>query len=317
MTAATWHQQLDSYLALRRALGFAMRPEERLLRDFVAQLERRAPDTHSVAQVAVEWATTRAVRGGSGSHARRLSVVRMFLATARATDPRIDLPGTALLHTPRRPTPHVYTPNELTALIEAARTLGPRGALRPHTVATVIGLLASSGLRAGEAIALGLRDVDVHATPPRLIVRQTKCRKSRLVPVHPTTAEALHAYAELRERLRYEGLCDTFFVSERGTPLNYHVLARTFVALARRLGLRGPVGVRGASLHHLRHTFAVERLAAWARAGGNVRDQLPVLAVYLGHVRPQETYWYLTAAPQVLEPAAARFETYVEGSVTP
>lgn len=317
MTAAAWPDLLDGYLALRRAVGFSMRPEERLLRDFVRYLDQRASDPGSVAQIAVAWATTQAVRGGTHSQSRRLSVARRFLTAARATNPAIDVPGTALLRTPRRPTPHIYTPREVTALIDTARTLGPRDALRPHTVATVIGLLASSGLRASEAIALTLSDIDLHARPPRVLVRQTKFRKSRLVPLHPTVADALRAYADARERLGYDHLCEAFFVSERGTRLNYHVLARTFVGLARRLGLRGPIGAGGASLHHLRHTFAVERLAAWSRAGGQVRHQLPALAVYLGHARPQDTYWYLTAAPQVLEPAAQRFETYLESRVRP
>lgn len=309
MTGEGWHQQLESYLALRRALGFTMRPEERLLRDFVTHLDQRCDATE--AQVAVEWSMATA----GVNHARRLSIVRGFLTVARATDPCIDVPGRGLLHTGRRPTPHLFTSDEILALMNAARTLGPRDTLRPYTVATVIGLLASCGLRASEAIGLDVTDVTVEDASPRLRIRQTKFHKSRLVPLHPTTAEALRTYTHRRQALGYDGLCDAFFVSERGTRLTYHTLARTFVTLARQLQLRGPSGTRGASLHHLRHTFAVDRLAMWARAGGDVHLQLPALAVYLGHVRPQNTYWYLTAAPQVLEPAAARFERYAERSV--
>ena len=179
-------------------------------------------------------------------------------------------------------------------------------------MATLIGLLASCGLRAGEALRLRVADVALEAIPPRLVIRETKFRKSRIVPIHPTTADALRDYIAHRTALEYDGLCDTFFVSERGGPLNYHVTARIFVMLTRRLGLRRPAG-RGASLHSLRHTFAVERLAAWSHAGADVRARLPELAVYLGHVRPQETYWYLTATPPVLAPAAVRFETYANG----
>jgi integrase len=305
-----WHQQLEAYLTLRRALGFAMRPEERLLRDFVAYLDQRR-DVASVAQVAVDWSMATA----GASHTRRLSVVRGFLTMARATNPGLDVPGKGLLRAGRRPTPHLFTRDEILALMSAARALGPRDTLRPHTVSTVIGLLTSCGLRASEAIGLDVRDVTVEDAPPRLRIRQTKFHKSRLVPLHPTTAEALHTYTQRRHTLGYDGLCDAFFVSERGTRLTYHALAHTFVTLARQLRLRGPMGTRGASLHHLRHTFAVDRLAAWAREGGDVYLQLPALAVYLGHVRPQNTYWYLTAAPQVLEPAAARFERYTERSV--
>ena len=169
------------------------------------------------------------------------------------------------------------------------------------------------GLRASEALKLELVDVDLESVPPRLVIRHTKFRKSRLVPLHPTTAAALRTYAACRRRLGYDGLCDHFFVSERGTPLHYHATARTFVTLARRLGLRGPAGERGACLHHLRHTFAVARLAAWARAGADVRDHLPHLSVYLGHARPEDTYWYLSATPETLDPAAARFDTYASG----
>jgi integrase len=311
MSGQVWHQHLDSYLALRRALGFAMRPEERLLRDFVTYLDVRH-DVASVAQVAVEWATAT----GGASHARRLSIVRGFLTMARATDPCIDVPARGLLHTERRPTPHLFTSDEVLALMNAAHGLGPQGTLRPHTVATVIGLLASCGLRASEAIGLDVKDVTLEDASRRLRIRQTKFHKSRLVPLHPTTVDALRTYVHRRHTLGYDGLCDAFFVSERGTRLKYHTLARTFVTLARQLRLRGPVGTRGASLHHLRHSFAVDRLAAWTRDGCDVHLQLPALAVYLGHVRPQDTYWYLTAAPHVLEPAAARFEKYADGSVT-
>jgi integrase len=168
-------------------------------------------------------------------------------------------------------------------------------------------------LRASEAIRLTLEDVALTATPPRLTIRQTKFRKSRIVPLHATTAAALSAYADRRKQLGYDGLCDAFFVSERGTPLHYHVIARTFVTLARHANLRGPAGQRGVSLHHVRHSFAVARLAAWAQAGDDVRDRLPALAVYLGHARPQETYWYLTGAPEVMRPAGDRFEAFVAG----
>jgi integrase len=310
MTGERWHQHLESYLALRRALGFTMRPEERLLRDFVRHLDQWRAAT-SVAQVAVDWSMATA----GVSHARRLTIVRGFLTMARATDPCIDVPGRGLLRTGRRPTPHLFTPDDILALMAAARALGPRDTLRPHTVAAVIGLLASCGLRASEAIGLDVTDVTLEDGAPRLRIRQTKFHKSRLVPLHPTTADALRTYTHRRQTLGYDGLCDAFFVSERGTRLTYHTLARTFVTLARQLQLRGPVGTRGASLHHLRHSFAVDRLAAWTREGGDVRLQLPALAVYLGHVRPKDTYWYLTAAPQVLEPAAARFETYADRSV--
>ncbi len=310
MTGEAWRRHLETYLALRRAIGFAMQLEARLLPGFVEHLERRGPDAPA-AQVAVEWASASA----ESQHARRLSIVRGFLTMVRAAEPGVDVPGTGLVRTSKRPTPRILAPHEILALMEAARSLGPRAALRPHTVATVIGLLASCGLRAGEAIRLDIDHVDLLGDPPCLEIQRTKFRKSRLVPLHPTTAAALRTYAQQRRDLGYDGLCSAFFVS-RGGRLNYKALARTFGQLARRLGLRGPVG-RGVSLHNLRHSFAVARLAAWAQQGVVVRDRLPALAVYLGHVSPQNTYWYLTATPPVLEPAAARFEAFVDGKGAP
>lgn len=312
MTGEAWRQYLQAYIALRRAIGFTMQREAGLLQDFVEHLERHGHDA-PVAQVAVEWASA----STESQHARRLSIVRRFLTMVRAAEPDINVPDTGLVRTAKRPTPRILEPDEILALMDAARSLGPPGALRPHTVATVIGLLASCGLRAGEVIHLDIDDVDLVGVPPCLQIRRTKFRKSRLVPLHPTTAAALQAYAEQRRVLGYDGRSSAFFVSERGTRLNYPALAQAFVRLARRLGLRGPVGTRGVSLHQLRHSFAVGRLAAWAQQGVVVRDRLPALAVYLGHVSPQNTYWYLTATPRVLDPAAARFEAFVEGKVAP
>jgi len=311
MTAGELHDRLDSYLALRRALGFVMRPDERLLRDFITFLDQRGLDGPVRAHAALEWAT--AVRCGLGHQAHRLTVARGFLTYLRAMDPQVEVPGPGLLGRAQRPLPHIYTAAEMAALLEAARALGPRGSLRPHTMATLIGLLASCGLRAREALRLRLTDVDLAAQPPRLLIRQTKFRKSRLVPLHPTTAAALRDYAARCKALGYDGLRDTFFVSKRGGPLTYRVASWTFRGLAQGLGLRGPGGGRGVSLRHLRHTFAVERLAAWARAGVDVRIRLPELSVYLGHTKPQNTYWYLTATPSLLEPAATRFGVYASG----
>ncbi|HKE86481.1 MAG TPA: tyrosine-type recombinase/integrase [Vicinamibacterales bacterium] len=314
MSRILWQERCAEYVALRRALGFTMRPDERLLREFVDFVERQ-PESAAMAHLTVTWATR---TGGPGTQGRRLSIARQFLVYVQAFDTDVAVPGSGLLPSVRRSRPRLLIEQDVTRLMDAARGVGPRDALRPQTVATYIGLLASCGLRAQEAIRLTLEDVALTATPPRLTIRQTKFRKSRLVPLHATTAAALNAYAIRRHQLGYDGLCDAFFVSERGTPLNYHVIARTFVALARRLGLRGPAGTRGMSLHHLRHSFAVARLAAWAEAGDDTRDRLPALATYLGHARPQDTYWYLTAAPQVLEAAAARFEAFADfGRVTP
>ncbi len=228
--------RLERYVALRKAVGFPMRAEERLLRDFVTFVEHRGLDEAVRSQLAVEWACQGDYRGPT-TQARRLSVVRGFLAHVRASVPQTEVPPEGLIARNRRPAPYIYTDQEIRALVEAARKLGPTDSLRPHTHATIIGLLAASGLRAGEITRLRLEDVRLEVEPPHLRVLDTKFHKSRLVPLHPSTATALRAYATQRSRLGYDGLCDRFFVSERPGEIRYQSIRRTFVSLVRRLGL--------------------------------------------------------------------------------
>ena len=175
-------------------------------------------------------------------------------------------------------------------MLAATLEMGPRNSLRPHTHHALLGLLASTGLRVGEAIRLTVADVQLALHPPHLIIRQTKFAKSRLVPLHATTAEQLHGYARERQRLGYDGLSDAWLIAERGKPLCHSNLQIWFARLLRRLDIRAPDGKRRPSLHSFRHGFAVERLKAWQDAGADVRALVPHLAVYLGHVSPRETY---------------------------
>ncbi len=246
----------------------------------------------------------------SRSPVTAVSVVRGFLAHVRASVPQTEVPPVGLVADNRRPTPYIYTDQEIRALVDAARKLGSTDSLRPHTHATIIGLLAASGLRAGEITRLRLEDVRLEVEPPHLRVLDTKFHKSRLVPLHPSTATALRAYATQRSRLGYDGLCDRFFVSERPGEIRYQSIRRTFVSLIRRLGLGA--GKQHLRLHDLRHTFAVRRLLAWYREGADVRARLPELSVYLGHLKPEDTYWYLSAVPELLGIAAQRFERFAD-----
>ena len=192
-----------------------------------------------------------------------------------------------------------------------AQALKPAGSLRPQTYAALIGLLASCGLRPGEAVRLRRADVELDSQPPRLVVRETKFRKSRLVPIDASTAEALRSYAATRKHLGLAGLSPSFFVSEAGSPLAYSTVGRTFYGIVSRLAIRTTAGSHGPNLRCLRHTFAVRRMLDWYGRGLDVNKHLPHLSVYMGHAKPAHTYWYLTATPDLLSKAGSRFESYV------
>ncbi|QEZ49011.1 tyrosine-type recombinase/integrase [Cupriavidus oxalaticus] len=300
---------LEAYLAVREALGFNDAARRTLLRSFVeyAITTDRWPID---AQLALDWACgPSSVRSAAGQ-ASRLSAVRRFLCYLRASVPETQVPGSGLIARQQRRKPYIFTQEELTRLLDAAAAMRPRRKLRPHVYVSMIGLLASTGLRAGEAIRLTVDDVRLDIDPPRILVLETKFRKSRIVPVHPTAAEKLKTYALLRRRLGYAGLSDLFFMSEIGTAISYGFFATWFTRTARRLGMSPPLGARAPTLHSLRHTFAVERLTQWFLEGVPVQQWAPNLSVYLGHVSPVETYWYLTATPALLAAAAAAFGQY-------
>jgi integrase/recombinase XerD len=304
MSHSDLHLHLDAYLGVRQALGFQMRAERTLLRDFVRYIETHADAGPIRAYLAVDWACASSTQRGASGAAQRLSMARGFLTYLRAILPETEVPNSG------RPKPYLVTAPQITALIRAAQDLGPRSSLRPHTFATFIGVLASTGLRVGEAIRLTVQDVHLDATPPVLHIRETKFHKSRLVPLHPTTVVPLRRYSAVRTTLHDAALSDVFFVSEQGQALTHDTLGRWFAQLCRQLGLEPTAGGRRPSLHALRHAFAMERLRRWHQDGMDVQALLPHLSVYLGHVRPQESYWYLTATPELLSAAALRFQRY-------
>jgi integrase len=287
-----------------------MRAECTLLVDFVRFITERGVMNPIRAQAALDWATDTTGQRGVAGTATRLTMARRFLLHLRASYPDTEIPACNLVASAHRPTPYLFTEAEVTRLIEASRQVGPRGSLRPHTLATLITLLDSTGLRVGEAVHLSIGDVVLVAAPPRVLVRDTKFGKSRLVPLHATTATMLAQYVAERKRLAYDGLSDAFFVSERGTALHVSSLGRWFGQLVLRLGLWPEKGKRWPCLRSFRHTFAVRRLRTWYEEGANITTLLPHLSVYLGHVSPEETYWYLTATPELLRTAADRFRSY-------
>lgn len=304
---------LETYIAIRGTLGYRTHITEILLKDFVDYVVEHLSSGPIRTQLAIDWACSGSTTRGPSGQSSRLSQVRGFLSFLRAAAPDTEVPDHRMLATSRRPIPYLFTQAEINRLLEGAMRMSPRNSLRPLLWHTLIGLLASTGLRIGKTLRLKESDVRLDSNPPHLLIAETKFNKTRLVPLHPSTAEKLRLYAVQRKALGYDTLSDYFFISETGKALYPHTVWRSFRRLTKRLGMSLPKNGRRPSIHCLRHTFAVERLLEWYRAGIDVRAAAPNLSVYLGHIGIEESYWYLTATPELLGVAAERFQRYAEG----
>lgn len=299
-------RQVEEYLTLRRKLGTSLETDGALLRAFARWAERLGHRGPVKIALALQWA--KLPQRASPQHwARRLSAVRQFARYRVAFDPGTEVPPRALLGSRfRRRDPHIYSEEEIGRLLVAAANLEPAGGLRSQTYAVLLGLLASTGLRVCEALRLTCADVDLGRGV--LTVSGTKFHKSRLVPVHVSTGLALTAYAAHRDRFVTRRPAAPFFVADPHHRLSYDALRRTFASLRRRLELDQPVSGRRPRIYDLRHTFACRCLMAWYREGVGLECKLASLSTYLGHVRVTDTYWYLTAVPELMALAAERFE---------
>ena len=297
-------EALNEYLAIRRALGFELREVASCLRNFVTFLETNSA-THITTELALRWATRPGAVHPSTS-AWRLGMVRRFATWLSAAEPRTDVPPAGLLpYRYQRKRPHIFNDEEIDQLLGLAGKLASPKGLRAHTYSTLFGLLAVTGMRVSEAVKLDSLDVDLgHGI---LTVRRTKFGKSRHVPIHPSTVDALKHYADSRDSIIAKPL-QAFFVSERGTRITDCMARYTFARLSQQLGLRCEAKGhgRGPRLHDMRHRFAARTLIHWYRSGLDVERELPKLATYLGHVHINETYWYLEAVPELLQLATER-----------
>lgn len=302
-------QVTEDYLKLRRAFGHKLDEHARLLPRFVAYLDAIDAETVTI-MAALDWAQQPEAQPGSTVWARRMTVVRGFARYLAGIDPRTEVPPAGLIAYRRnRRVPYIFSQGDIAAVRAQARAAIP-SPLRAVTFDTVIGLLAATGMRIGEVIALDRSDVDW--SEGVLLVRESKFGKSRLVPVHASTIEALAVYASQRDRLQPSPKTPAFFFSVVGTRLIYSDVSHTFRRLVDDAGIasRSPLRPR---LHGLRHSFAVQTLLDWYRRGEDVQARLPWLSTYLGHREPRHTYWYLTAVPELLAAAAGRLEAAGEG----
>jgi integrase len=294
---------LDDYLRIRRRLGFEMPQDGRLLEGFVEFLEQAGAERITT-ELALAWARM-PVHAHPHRWRQRLGVARGFARHVATIDPASEVPSKDLLPATRpRVAPHIYSDAEIAALMAAARGLRPP--LRAARHVTLIGLLAVTGMRPGEALALDRRDVDLrHGL---VHVRAGKQRKQREVPLHATTTSALREYVRERDARFPTPPTPAFFISARGRRMGREELNRTFTTLIREVGLEG----RGARVcprpHDLRHSLAVRTLIDWQQTGEDIDRRMPLLSTYLGHVDPASTYWYLEAVPELLELISSRLE---------
>ena len=304
----TLRKALAEYLDLRRGLGFKLHDAGLQLPRFVRFMEQRGA-RHITTALALQWAQ-QSTTVQPAEWARRLGFVRGFARHRSATDPATEVPAAGLLpHRSTRARPYLYTEEEIERLLQAALQLPtewPATPLRPLQFHCLLGLLSVTGLRIAEALHLELGDIDFEQAV--LTIRSAKRGRSRLVPLHASTAAVLAEYLRRREQT-FGAKCSNYvFVSNTGNRLDGCAVHRTFYALSRQVGLRAVGASHGPRLHDLRHRFAVQTLLHWYAAGEDVVRRLPVLSTFLGHVRVADTYWYLSAQPELMAQAMARLE---------
>ncbi len=299
------YQRLAEYLELRRSLGFKMEGIGHELREFVYFAEKQKA-SFVTTKLALEWAT-KSNRCQPVQWAARFGMVRRFAKYLSAVDMRTEIPPKGLLKFhPFRKSPYFYSDLEVVQLLQAAQKIPSPKGLRAATYSTLLGLIAVTGMRLGEAVGLDMQDVVWEQG--LLKVRQANCNKLRWVPVHATTLEKLQQYRTLRDQVFPNTNCPSFLLSEQNTRLTVWAVRRWFNLLSYQIGLRHPGDHRGPRIHDLRHRFVIQTLCKWYRTGEDVEAHLPELATYIGHGHVRDTYWYISATPELLLLATRRLE---------
>jgi len=300
----TMLSKVNEYLKERRRAGFALSiPGQRLLcfARFADRSGYRGPLTVDLASC---WALANR-RGLALTAARRIELLRSFARYCQIFDPKTEIPPLRLFgpgH--RRLTPHIYTTQEIRALVAASARLNPANGLRPVTCATIFGLLSTTGLRISEVTALQRQDVDLQRGI--LHIRHTKFGKSRLVPLHLSTTRALRRYARRRDQDPSSAATSSFFTFDHGQPARTRNLQYAFRRLCNRLGWHARGGHPAPRIHDLRHTFVCRCLQRWYKENADIDSNILALSTYIGHAKVTDTYWYVTATPELMAIAARR-----------
>ncbi len=315
MSAPTTMQaRVCNYLAERRRLGFELIPCGRLLMSFARYIDAQEYCGPLTIEIMAQWAKQdKWQRGDPATWARRLKQLRPFTRYLRQFEPRTEVPDEAIFGPlQERLTPHIYNEQEIVDLLAAARDLRPPDGLRPATYETLFGLIAAAGLRVSEAVHL--LEVDVDLQHGLLTVRKTKFAKSRQLPLHPSTVEALRRYRNKRRHHVAVTAEMPFFVSSKGQGLSLRQVSRIFAALRQQLEWVNRGAHDRPRIHDLRHTFAVRRVTLWQANGVEIDQAMLALSTYMGHAKISNTYWYLTAVPELMAAAAGKFEQFAKGS---
>jgi integrase len=309
----TLSRHLEEYLELRHRLGFKLTGVRYELTKFVrfAQQEKALFIT---TKLALRWASQ--IEGGHPAHsATRLSMLRRFADYLSSVDPRTEVPPQGLLpHRYCRKNPYLYSDTQINDLIRAARQIPSPTGLRAASYSTLFGLLAVTGMRLGEALGLNRQEVDLDRGVLR--IRQAKFNKSRLVPIHSSTRDKLQQYQDLRDQIFPRPRDASFLVSEQGTRLTGWIVRHWFILLSRQIGLRQPSDRHGPRIHDMRHRFVIQTLRRWYTTNKDVDAHLPELAAYIGHGHVSDTYWYISAIPELLQLATKRLEAKSRKSVS-
>ncbi len=304
------HALVQSYLDHRRHAGFALRIEGQQLErfaHFAEQADHRGPLT---LDLAIRWATA-SRRHSPLTAARRIEVLRPFARYCHRFEPRTEVPPPRLFgRGHRRLTPHIYTDAEIAALLEATTSLRPPGGLRGACCKAIFGLIAATGLRLSEATELERTDVDLHTG--RLLVRKAKFGKSRWVPLHPTTTDALQHFVSVRDGDPRSAHTAAFFVGDYGRPAQAENVEYAFGQLRRTLRWVPRGDHPAPRIQDLRHTFICRTLQRWYETGVDIDRHILALSTYVGHANVSDTYWYLTATPELMAIAARRFEHFAQ-----
>jgi integrase len=298
--ARTLAIKVEDYVTLRRSLGYAFQKQAPTLRALVQYAKVGQLDGPLTRDMALNFVFS--WEGTANGRATRHGVVRRFCEYLAIYDPRTEaLDPRALPRSRAIPPPRILTDDELRSLMSACCRVSPDYPERATVLTALVGLLASTGLRSGEALRLDRADVDLIGGV--LHIRKTKFRKHRLVPIHPTTLTELRNYDRHRSAVFPVPKDSAFFLSSRGNRLSPPGLYAAFDAACELAGLSGDKSLRP---HDLRHRFAVTRLAVWHQEKADVQALLPLLATYLGHSRYTDTAYYITGTAELLGMAADR-----------